>query len=94
MQVNHLRDIFMLIVCHKVPSAPAMSGLKFVAVDYDNVEETSKTLEAHQVDTVISTLNIEGPSEQAQLKLIAAAEKSQITRRFIPSEFAGYAPVG
>lgn len=84
----------MLIVCHKVPSATATSGVKFVAVDYDNVEETSKTLEAHQVDTIISTLNIEGPSEKAQLHLIAAGDKSQVTRRFIPSEFAGYAPVG
>lgn len=65
-----------------------------MAVDYENVEETAKILEAHQIDTIISTLNIEGPSEQAQLKLIAAAEKSQVRRRFIPSEFAGYAPVG
>lgn len=65
-----------------------------MAVDYDNIEETAKTLEAYQVDTIISALNIEGPSEQAQLKLIAAAEKSQVTRRFIPSEFGGYTPVG
>lgn len=68
--------------------------MKFVAIDYDNIEETAKTLEAHQVDTIISCLNIEGPAEQAQLKLIAAADKSQVTRRFIPSEFAGHAPVG
>lgn len=65
-----------------------------MAVNYDNIEETAKTLEAHKVDTIISALNIEGPSEQAQLKLIAAADKSQVTKRFIPSEFAGYAPVG
>lgn len=65
-----------------------------MAVDYENVEETAKILEAHQIDTIISTMNIDGPSEQAQLKLIAAAEKSQVTQRFIPSEFAGYAPVG
>lgn len=65
-----------------------------MALDYDNVEETAKTLEAHQIDTVISTMNIEGPSEQAQLNLIAAAEKSQVTRRFIPSDFAGHAPAG
>ncbi|KAG6357402.1 hypothetical protein INS49_013279 [Diaporthe citri] len=76
-------------VVDQVPSATANSGVKFVAVDYDDVEETAKTLEAHRVDTIISALNIEGPSEQAQLKLIAAAEKSQVTRRFIPSEFAG-----
>lgn len=65
-----------------------------MAVDYDNVEATAKTLEAHQVDTIISTLNVEGPSEKSQFNLIAAAEKSQVTRRFIPSEFAGYAPLG
>ncbi|KAF6790722.1 NmrA-like family protein [Colletotrichum sojae] len=39
-------------------------------------------------------MNIDGPSEQAQLNLIAAADKSQTTRRFIPGEFAGYAPAG
>ncbi|KAK7702386.1 hypothetical protein SLS64_009678 [Diaporthe eres] len=82
-----------IVLCRKVPSETA-SGVKFVAVDYDNIEETSKTLEAHQVDTIISALNIEGPSEQAQLQLITAAEKSQVTRRFIPSEFGGYTPVG
>lgn len=65
-----------------------------MAVNYDNVEETAKTLEAHKIDTIISTLSIEGPPEQAQLNLITAADKSQVTRRFIPSEFAGYAPVG
>lgn len=65
-----------------------------MAVDYDNIEETAKTLEAHQVDTIISAMSIMGPSEEAQLSLIAAAKKSQVTRRFIPSEYAGYAPVG
>lgn len=84
----------MLIVCPKVPSTTATSGVNFVAVDYENVEETAKILKVNQIDTIISTMNIKGPSEQAQLKLIAAAEKAQVTRRFIPSEFAGYAPVG
>lgn len=65
-----------------------------MAVDYDNVEETAKTLEAHQIDTIISTLNVEGSSGQAQVNLIAAADKSQVTRRLIPSEFAGYTPAG
>lgn len=65
-----------------------------MVVDYDNVEEIAKTLEAYQIDTIISALTSEGPSAQAQLNLIAAADKSPVTRRFIPSEYAGYAPVG
>ncbi|KAF6817734.1 NmrA-like family protein [Colletotrichum musicola] len=83
-----------IVLCRKVPSETRTNGLKFLAVNYDNVEETAKTLEAHRVDTVISAMNIEGPSERAQLNLIAAADKSQTTWRFIPSDFAGYAPVG
>ncbi|EQB47239.1 hypothetical protein CGLO_13637 [Colletotrichum gloeosporioides Cg-14] len=77
-----------------VPSQPSTSGPSFVAINYDDIQEASKTLEAYNVDTILSALNIEGPSEQSQLNLIAAADLSQVTRRFIPSDFAGYAPLG
>ncbi|KAI8271205.1 hypothetical protein K4K58_000083 [Colletotrichum sp. SAR11_239] len=77
-----------------VPSPPSTSGPRFVAINYDDIQEASKTLEAYNVDAILSALNIEGPSDQSQLNLIAAADLSQITRRFIPSEFAGYAPLG
>jgi hypothetical protein len=53
-----------------------------------------RALENNNVHTVISAMAIEGPSEQAQLNLIAAAGKSSTTRRLIPSEFVAYTPDG
>ncbi|KAL0944654.1 NmrA-like family protein [Colletotrichum truncatum] len=83
-----------IVLCRKVPIASAVDGAKFVAVDYNDIEGLVKTLEAQKIDTIISAMSIEGAVEQAQLNLIAAADKSQTTRRFIPSEFAGYTPLG
>jgi hypothetical protein len=48
----------------------------------------TKILEDHHIDTVISTINLETDAgSEAQLNLIAAADESRVTRRFIPSEF-------
>ncbi|KAM5360395.1 hypothetical protein ACJZ2D_013774 [Fusarium nematophilum] len=73
------------------PKEALPGNFDFIPVDYQDVDSVVKLLEEHKVDTVISTINIEtdGPS-QAQLGLIEAAEKSQTTRRFIPSEFGPY----
>jgi len=47
-------------------------------------------LEAEKIDTVISAIAmISSSSSTAQLNLITAAEKSSVTKRFIPSEFGG-----
>jgi hypothetical protein len=48
----------------------------------------TKILEDHDIDTVISTINLETDAgSKAQLNLIAAADYSRVTRRIIPSEF-------
>lgn len=74
--------------------ATAISGAEYAETDYDDIEGTAKMLESNMVDTVISALTIVGPSAQAQLNLIAAADKSSTTHRFIPSEYASYVPKG
>ena len=63
-------------------------GVKLVATDYKDVAVLTKSLEAHEVHTVISALvmmpNAAGPLEP---NLIRAANASKTTRRLIPSEF-------
>ncbi|KAM5361371.1 hypothetical protein ACJZ2D_013141 [Fusarium nematophilum] len=52
------------------------------------VDSLTATLQGHKTDTVVSTINLETDAgSQAQLGLIAAAEKSQTTQRFIPNKF-------
>jgi hypothetical protein len=56
--------------------------------DYVDVDATTKTLEDNAIDTVISAISIESEdTSQGQLNLIAAAERSKTTTRFIPSEY-------
>ncbi|KAM0549492.1 hypothetical protein ACHAPJ_009308 [Fusarium lateritium] len=56
--------------------------------DYDDIDSMVAILEANQIDTVISTINIGGEAaRQSEVNLIKSADKSSITRRFIPSHF-------
>jgi hypothetical protein len=61
-------------------------GASVVAIDYANVESIVDTFEQDKIDTVISTL---GPKagEDTEMKLIAAANKSVVTKPYIPSSF-------
>ncbi|KAL7762551.1 hypothetical protein ACKLNR_009086 [Fusarium oxysporum f. sp. zingiberi] len=64
------------------------TGPETRAADYSDVNSLTWLLESEQVDTVISMLPIDNDeSGQAQLNLIAAAERSTCTKRFLPSEF-------
>ncbi|EXL40687.1 hypothetical protein FOCG_16839 [Fusarium oxysporum f. sp. radicis-lycopersici 26381] len=64
------------------------TGPETRAVDYSDVNSLTSLLESEQVGTVISMLPIDNDeSGQAQLNLIAAAERSTCTKRFLPSEF-------
>ncbi|KAL6406666.1 hypothetical protein AUP68_09467 [Ilyonectria robusta] len=64
-------------------------GLPIVEVDYESVDSLTEVLEKHNINTVISTLalHIHGVGE-AQLKLIRAADKSSVTKRFVASSWA------
>ncbi|KAH9216467.1 hypothetical protein DL95DRAFT_460057 [Leptodontidium sp. 2 PMI_412] len=62
---------------------------RFVAVNYKDVESVQSVLEANDVDTVICTINSSTDLEPER-NLIRAADRSRITRRIIPSIFAGF----
>jgi nucleoside-diphosphate-sugar epimerase len=67
-------------------------NVKYVKVDYSNIKDTTEVLETHRIDTVLSAIAMENSStSQGQLDLIAAAEASTVTKRFIPSEFGAIA---
>ncbi|KAK3326680.1 hypothetical protein B0H66DRAFT_551497 [Apodospora peruviana] len=59
-------------------------GAKIIAINYDDVPSITATLEKNKIDTVISTLTSAVPVSP-DLALIAAADKSSTTKRFIPS---------
>ncbi|ETS84619.1 hypothetical protein PFICI_02644 [Pestalotiopsis fici W106-1] len=60
-------------------------------IDYDDIDGTKELLEAHQIETVISIIPLYTKDGfDSQLNLIQAAEQSNCTRRFIPSEFGLY----
>lgn len=70
------------------PELESQLGVPIVEVDYSNVESLTKALEQSGIEVVISTIAIRGESEGTnQLNLINAAEKSPVTKRFIPSDF-------
>ncbi|KAF4250708.1 hypothetical protein CNMCM8980_010649 [Aspergillus fumigatiaffinis] len=60
-----------------------------VQVDYDDIPSLIQVLEQHAVHTIISAIGIfDATTSQSQLNLIQAAEKSSVTKRFIPSEYS------
>ncbi|KAL2827909.1 hypothetical protein BJY01DRAFT_241030 [Aspergillus pseudoustus] len=76
------------ILGRKAPAEALPGDLEFLVTDYGDVNGLTKLLEDFDIDTIISTLNMEiEAGSQAQLNLIAAADKSRTTRRIIPSEF-------
>ncbi|KAL4886509.1 NAD(P)-binding protein [Aspergillus karnatakaensis] len=78
-----------IILTRSVANTPEELKPYAVAVDYSDIDSLVTVLEKHNIDTVISTVNLipEGAGE-AQLNLIKAAEKASVTKRFIPSEFS------
>ncbi|WQF78918.1 Putative NmrA-like domain, NAD(P)-binding domain superfamily [Colletotrichum destructivum] len=77
-----------VVLTRKVSGSPdANSNVRFVAVDYSNVDSLVLVLEEHNVDTVISTVNNITGENQSELNLIEAAERSKTTNRFVPSYF-------
>jgi hypothetical protein len=55
-----------------------------LAVDYKNADSIASVLEENKVDTLISTLST-GAGPEPEMALINAAEKSKVTKRYIPS---------
>jgi hypothetical protein len=59
-------------------------GARMISADYTDVEALTKVLEDSKIHTVISTLPLLGTA-QHELNLVAAADKSSTTRRYVPS---------
>ncbi|KAE8130896.1 hypothetical protein BDV38DRAFT_39282 [Aspergillus pseudotamarii] len=75
-----------LILTRKPPNL--VNQLTYLAVDYDDVGATAKTLEAAEVDTVICAFGIESDAvSEAQVNLIRAADMSGSTKRFVVSGY-------
>lgn len=62
-------------------------GVKMVTVDYLNVDDITKVLEAEGVHTLISNVFISDGVTPSQHNLIRAAEASTVTKRFVPNTF-------
>ena len=59
-----------------------------IGIDYTNPSSAQKTLEDHQIHTVISALSIQlEEHSNAQIGLIRAAAAASSVKRFAPSEF-------
>jgi hypothetical protein len=82
---QHLGDRTRLANAPKANAQKAKElGVEIVVADYHYVDSVVKTLEASNIDTVISTLGSTfGPD--LELALIQATEKSKTTKRYIPS---------
>ncbi|KAK1635696.1 hypothetical protein BDP81DRAFT_450551 [Colletotrichum phormii] len=78
-----------IVLTRKVSGRPggAAPNVRFVAVDYSDIDSLASVLERYNVDTVISAVNNITGDNKSELNLIAAAERSKTTRRFIPGHF-------
>ncbi|KAF2193702.1 NAD(P)-binding protein [Zopfia rhizophila CBS 207.26] len=70
------------------PKLEQETGVRIVAADYSNIDSLIKIFEDNKVDTVISTAN-SSPDPTPELNLIKAADRSKVTRRFIPNVWSG-----
>jgi len=60
-----------------------------VVTQYATEEELEEILQQHNIHTVVSTMN--PPTREvhdAQLRLIRAAARADVVKRFVPSEYA------
>ncbi|SPO01759.1 uncharacterized protein DNG_04432 [Cephalotrichum gorgonifer] len=60
------------------------TGTRVIAVDYTSSEAIASILEQYQIETLISTLGSFVPA-QHEHNLIKGADKSSVTRRYIPN---------
>lgn len=86
---NHVRDL----VADQWQVPEGGSAAPAFAVDYNNVEQLTKTLDENNVHTVISTIVMIDPTAaQAEVNLVAAAAKSSPTKRFVASNWGNASP--
>ncbi|KAF2129549.1 NAD(P)-binding protein [Dothidotthia symphoricarpi CBS 119687] len=80
-----------IVLARKVPEGE--NAAPVFAVDYDNIEQLTKTLDANDVHTVISTIMMIDPkAAQAEINMITAAGQSSSTKRFVASHWGNATP--
>lgn len=87
--VSHARRPFYGLISHPCPKKVDEAkqkeiGARIVATDYSNVDELSSLLSTNNVDTVIASISGMAGTE-SETNLIKAADKSAVTKRYIPS---------
>lgn len=71
------------------PTLEAERGVRFVPIDYSDIESATRVLEENNIHTVISAVSfMPGTGENHEDRLIKAADASKTTKRFIPSNWA------
>ena len=59
-----------------------------MGLDYSSVEEIANSLRKYEVETVISTLNLDFEEiASVQVNLVRGASQAGTVKRFIPSDF-------
>ncbi|EFR02912.1 hypothetical protein MGYG_05913 [Nannizzia gypsea CBS 118893] len=77
------------VLTRKKEASSLPDQVEQIEVDYNDVSSLAASLEKHNIDTVICTIGMVTPEAgQSQVNLIQAAEKSSVTKRFIPSEYS------
>jgi hypothetical protein len=85
--------VFDLVIYHQGQIPEGGSAAPVKAVDYNDIEQLTKTLEENNVHTVISTIVMMDPAAaNAEGNLVAAATKSSSTKRFVASNWGAASP--
>jgi hypothetical protein len=66
----------------------AALGVPVLQAEYADKDALVQLLEQRGIDTVVST--IAGLDSTPEVNLVAAAEESRVTRRFVPSVWSGF----
>lgn len=82
-------SISSLLMNQKESKEMPATGTLYVQIDYNDVPALTRQLEHHNIHTIISAIGlISEETSNSQMHLIEAAEKSEVTKRFIPSEYS------
>jgi hypothetical protein len=81
----------LLLITSQAPKAG--SAVPVFAVDYNDVDPLTQTLQVNDVHTVISAISMyDAVAAQSELNLVAAVAKSSSTKRFVASSWGNAAP--
>ncbi|PYH91823.1 NAD(P)-binding protein [Aspergillus ellipticus CBS 707.79] len=79
-----------IILSRNEPKEDAiLKQIQHVQIDYNDIDSLTRTLEKYAIHTIISAITIySDENSQSQLNLIQAADRSNVTERFVPIEYS------